>query len=29
MKLKDFAKKLREYYGWNEEEFLKSTQRAD
>ncbi len=29
MKLKDFAKKLREYYGWNEEEFLKATQRGD
>ena len=29
MKLKDFAKKLKEYYGWNEEAFLKATQRGD
>ena len=26
MKLKDFAKKLKDYYGWDEEEFLQATQ---
>ena len=28
MKLKDFAKKLKEYYGWSPEEFLKATQQV-
>ena len=26
MKLKDFAKNLKEYYGWDPEDFLKATQ---
>lgn len=27
MKLKDFAKKLKDYYGWDENEFLEATQK--
>ena len=26
MKLKDFAKQLRDHYGWTAEEFLRATQ---
>lgn len=28
-KLRDFSKKLQEYYGWDPEEFLKATQAAE